>query len=114
MSNLSNVAEFDTLRSLNFSAISGTYAQVGTTVQHNCRAIGFTNNTNGDLFISFDGVNDNIFLPAGGLKVFDIATNTSLNNSVFELVYNLKVYVKQSTAPSSGDFYLEVVYARGS
>jgi hypothetical protein len=110
---VTNVAIIDTLRSLNFSGISGTYAQVGTPLTHITRIICLTNNTNGDLFVSNDGVTDNLFMPANSFKLFDLATNRSDYNSTWSFSDGMPFFVKQSTAPTSGDFYIECVYASG-
>lgn len=110
---MTNVAVIDTLRTLNFSGISGTYAPVGSSFGHVTRLICFTNNTNGDMLVSTDGVNDMLFLPANSFKLFDLATNRADYNSLWCFPEKLQILVKQSTAATSGDFYVECIYASG-
>ena len=106
-------AYFDTLRSLAFGGISGTYAPVGTAFTVNPRIICFTNLTNGDLILSDDSANSagKLILPAGGFKLFDIQSNMNPNtDDGFLLGIGTQIYVKQSTAPTSGSVYIEIVY----
>lgn len=110
---MTNVAVIDTIRSLDFGSISGTYAPVGTALQHITRLICFTNSTNGDMFVSIDAVNDNLFLPANTFKLFDLSTNRAEYNTLWGFPEKLQFFVKQSTAPTAGTFYIECIYATG-
>ena len=107
-----NVAKFETLKSLGFASISGTYAQIGTPFNHAMRAIRIINNTDGDMIFSVDAVNENFFLPAGSFVLWDITSNSDSNDSL-KLSKNTPVYVKQSTAASSGSVYVEGIFGRG-
>ena len=69
------IARFDAIRSLPFSGISAAYAAVGTPLTRNWRIFKISNNTDGDLFISADGVIDNFFIPAGSFTLYDLSTN---------------------------------------
>jgi len=98
-----------------FGGISGTYAVLGSALSFPARMFKITNNTNGDLFISTDGTNNMLFVPAGGFTLYDCSTNAA-NVKVTDnfLVPNgTQFYVKQSTAPTTGAVYLEIVYAYG-
>lgn len=110
------IARFDTLRSLAFGGISGTYAAIGTPLAHNWREFRIINATNGDVFISVDGTNNNFFLPANSYVLWDLSTNGAPTNNLddFVMSINTQFYVKQSTAPSSGAVYIEGIYARGA
>lgn len=103
------VATIDNLRSLAFGSISGTYAAVGTAFTSAVRLLCITNNTNGDMFFSTDGVNNMLFIPLGSFKLFDVASNSSNNNTYFVLRTGTQFYVKQSTAPTSGSVYIEAI-----
>lgn len=106
-------AYFDTLRSIAFGGISGTYAAVGTPFTVNPRIICFTNLTNGDLIVSDDSTNSTgkLIIPAGGFKLFDLQSNMDTNtDDGFVLNKGTQIYVKQSSAPSSGAFYVELIY----
>lgn len=108
-----NVARLDEIRSINFSGISGTYAPVGSAFEHVVRIICFTNNTDGDLMVSLNNEVDNLFIPAGGFKLFDLTTNKGGITVSFVFPPTTRIFVKQVTAPTSGDFYVECAYARG-
>lgn len=105
-----NVCVIDTIRTLAFGGISGTYAVVGTPTTDATRLICFTNNTNGDVFFSNDGVNDQLFVAAGSFKLFDVCSNRDDVNGVYLLSSHMQWYVKQSTAPTSGAVFIEVLY----
>jgi hypothetical protein len=110
------VARFETLRSVAFGGISGTYAPIGAAFTTNIRIFCITNQTNGDLFISLSGTTDHMFIPANSFRLYDLSTNAPpiSQNDNFELAQLTRFYVKQSTAPTSGSVYLEAIYARNS
>lgn len=111
-----SIVRIDTLRSLAFGGISGSYAPVGSSLDNNWRMFRVINNTDGDIFVSVDGTNDNLFVPAGSFVLYDIATNTA-NTSDFDVMVfamGTRFYVKQSTAPTKGSVYIEGLYARSS
>lgn len=107
------VAHFDTLRSLAFGGISGTYAALGSPLATNTRIFKLTNGTDGDLFVTLDGTNNHIFLPAGSFTLYDLSTNSPPINVTDNLVLAIgtQFSVKQSTAPTSGSVYLEAISA---
>lgn len=99
----------DTLRSLAFGGISGTYATVGAVLAFPVRLICFTNNTNGDVFFSTDGTNNMLFVAASSFKLFDLNTNRLGLESAWAFAAKTQFYVKQSTAPTSGSVYIECI-----
>jgi len=112
---MSDVATVDALRVINFSAISGTYAQVGTALEYITRIICFTNNTDGDLIVSLSRgapFEDNLIMPAGSFKLFDLTTNKGQVNTTWVFPPGTPFYVKQLTAPTSGNFYVECIHQR--
>ena len=105
---------FDTLRSLAFGSISGTYAALGTPFTQEARIICFTNKTQGDMILSTDSTNASgqIFLPAGAFKLYDLTANlVPGKDDNFVIAKGTQFYVKQVTAPVSGSVYIEDVYA---
>ncbi len=107
---MSQVAVIDTIRTLAFGGISGSYAAVGTRTTDATRLICFTNNTNGDVFFSNNGINDQFFVAAGSFKLLDITSNKDNMNGFYAFPSSMQWYVRQSTAPSSGAVYIEVLY----
>jgi len=105
---------FDTLRSLAFGGISGTYAAVGTPFTVEARIICFTNKTQGDMILSTDNTNADgqILVPAGSFKLYDLTANlVPGKDDSFVIAKGTQFYVKQATAPVSGAVYIENVYA---
>lgn len=106
-------AHFESLRTLGFAGISGTYAAVGSALLNQVRAFCITNNTQGDMIFSLDSSDaaGNMFVARGSYKLYDIQANI---NPQFDDKYVLAVgdqfYVKQVTAPVSGDVYIECLY----
>lgn len=104
-------AFFDEIRSLNYTGISGAYAAVGGTFEHTVRMICFTNNTNGHVMFTDDVTLDKIFVAANSFKLWDIQANMNTQkDDSFLLPVGTQISVKQITAPSSGDVYVEVIY----
>ncbi len=105
---------FDTLRSLAFGSISGTYAAVGAALTVNPRIMCITNKTQGDMIFSIDSSNatGQLFVPAGTFKLFDLTANlVPGKDDGFVIAEGTQFYVKQVTAPTSGAVYLEFIYA---
>lgn len=105
---------FDNLRSLGFAGISGTYAAVGAAFTVNPRIICFTNKTQGDMIFTVDTTNaaGNLFVAAGSFKLFDLTANlVPGKDDNFVIAEGTRFYVKQVTAPTSGDVYIEAIYA---
>lgn len=107
--------EFDTIRSKAFGSITAAYTVLGSALTVPWRMMRIVNNTNGDLFISDDGTNDKIFIPAGGFVLYDLNANELGNDDSrwFVLAAGTQLYVKYSSAPSSGSVYAEGVYSMG-
>ncbi len=111
MSNLS-VVSFDNLRSIAFGSISGTYAPIGTPFAHEVRLICFTNTSDGDMFISDDGINDKLFIPKGAFKLFDLTTNKVSSCPLWVLAEGTQFYARQSSAPTLGAVYIEALWGK--
>ena len=107
---MSGVATVDTLRLLAFGGISASYAVVGSPTSNATRLICFTNSTDGDMFFSDDGVNDKFFVAAGSFKLLDICSNRDDSNGFYLFPSNQQWWVKQSSGPSKGAVYIEVLY----
>src|SRR6185369_1385282 len=107
----SQVVRVDGLRSLAAGSISVTYATVGGAFTHAMRLFKIVNNTDGDLTVSFDGGNDNDFIPAGGFTLYDCTTNKTGSNSTFVFQNGTQVFVKGT--PSTGSVYVVVIFGRG-
>lgn len=111
------VARFDTLRSLAFGSITGSYQPLGGAILNQWRSFKLTNTCNQNMLISFDGgINDNIILPANSFVLYDIATNANQDAAqALTLSIGTQFSIKaESILPSvGGSVYLEGFYQRG-
>lgn len=109
-----NRAQVDILRTLGFAGVGATFAPVGTPFAFPARIICFTNTTTEDLIFSMDGSTDQLIVPAGSFKLFDITTNhRPVNQDDFCFSNGTQWYVRYASAvPTSGSVYIEVVYAQ--
>jgi hypothetical protein len=107
-------ARYDSLRTIAFGSITNSYQPLGLVIAHNWRVWKITNNTNGDMLISFDGTNDNIFIPAYSYTLYDITTNSDQNAAEgLKMSVGTQWLIKYSTAPTIGSVYLEGAYQKG-
>ena len=108
-----NKAQCDTLRTIAFGTVGATFTAVGAPLSFQARIICFTNTTNEDLIFSMDGVHDQLIVPAGSFKLFDVTTNhRPVNQDDFCFANGTQWYVRYNVAPTSGSVYIEVVYAQ--
>ena len=106
------VVSVDSLRSLGFASISGTYTAVGIPFAHPMRVIKIVNGCDTDMIISFDAVNDNDIIPASSFALYDISANEAGTDGWFFRT-GTQVYVKQVSAPASGTVYVTTMYGQG-
>jgi hypothetical protein len=107
-------ARFDTLRTLGFASITASYQPLGLSITHLWREWKLTNATNGNMLISFDGTNDNMFVPANSFTLFDITTNSNQNAAApLTMSIGTQFLIKYSSVPTSGAVYLEAIYEKG-
>ncbi len=106
----SNVALMETVRSE--STIGATYTALGAAFTNRIVELVFKNNTNGDVWISDDGVNNKKFFPAGSYEVVDVRTNAPIDTDL-TFPINYQLYIKDGPTPStSGTFYVEALSIR--
>ncbi len=107
-----NAAKFDTLRSIAFGSLTTSYALLSPVLPSSAVAIAFKNNTDATVLVSFDGINDMLVYPGLSYGVYDIRTNAP-DVTDFLLSKGTPVMVKYTgTAPTSGNFYVEVLLAQ--
>jgi uncharacterized membrane protein len=104
----------DTLRTLAFGSVGATFSAVGPSFAFQSRIICFTNTTNEDVIFSINGTVDQLIVPAGSFKLFDITMNhRPVNMDDFVFAIGTQWYVRYaSAAPTSGAVYIEVIYAQ--
>lgn len=104
-----NAAKFDTIRSVAFGSLTTSYAIVGSVLSTPAVVVAFKNTTDALVFVSTDGSNDMIVVPAGSYCVYDVRTNAP-NATDYLISSGTPFMVKYSgSAPSSGAFYIEAI-----
>ena len=103
----------DTIRSVLFSSITNSYLALGLVFANQVRMMRIVNATDGDIFISLDGVNNHFFVPAGSFVLYDFTANKTTSSSTFVLPVGTQLYIKYSSAPSKLSVYAECIYAVG-
>lgn len=115
---MSNVARFDSLRIINYALITNAYTAFGIPFSHAMRLLDFQNDTTSLIYISFDGVTDNIALIPGAFRVYDVTADQDTNEK-FRYQNGTQIYLKYvGTAPvSSPNFtnncYMTAFYGKG-
>jgi hypothetical protein len=109
----SQIVHVDALRVVAFGSITGSYTALGSSFGHPMRIFRLVNTTDADMLFSFDTINDNIIVPAGGFVLYDVTTNREDNVVFFVFATGTQVYIKYSSAPSKGNVYLETLYGQG-
>lgn len=100
----------EAVRTLDFSAISGTYMGVGIPLSNPSRIVLFQNFTDQAVMISFDGITDHLPVPAEGFVLLDITANKTVSQG-FAVAQGTRFYAKQLTdAPTVGSFYISSFY----
>jgi hypothetical protein len=105
------IVRVDAIRQVAFGAITNTYTPIGAPLAHATRILKILNTTNADMFISFDGVTNNDYVPAGSFTLYDLTTNGIGQLFVFERL--TQVSVKYNSAPGSGSVTVVCVYGQG-
>lgn len=106
------VVEADVLRSLGFASIGASFLPIGTPLAHPTRILKIINVSNADMIISFDGINNNDYVPAGGFTLYDLTTNQNESAGWFFKI-GTQVYVKYATVPSMGSVFVVALYGEG-
>lgn len=109
------VAQFDTLRTVAFGSITGSYTALGSATTNRWHAFRIVNNTDKDMLFSLDGTHDQLFVPAASFLLYDLSSDYPAFNSNSVMVFPIgtQFYVKYSAAPSTGAVYIEGLYPRG-
>lgn len=105
-------AAFEAVREVAFGSLTGSYAAVGTATTDHARMIRIVSTLNTEAYISFDGSTNHIRLAAGSFVLYDFTANRVQDDGLF-LSEGTTIYAKYSTAPSSGNIWIEVAYAQG-
>ena len=105
--------KFDPIREIDSGSVSASYAAVGTPLNEHVRIVSFNNAMDDELYISFDGITDNLRIASNGFKLLDLSANKIRDDGLF-LGVGTQIYVREvSDTVSTGAFWVEVMYAEG-
>lgn len=106
MSNTGNSIKDEAIRELPAASITGTYQVLGAVFTRDCFRLWMTNNTNGDIYLSTDGVTNHKKLPATSGRAMDDKCNDMFRKK------GTQWYIKYDSAPGvpAGWFGLEAEY----
>ena len=100
------------LRTLAFGSIGASYTAVGTPLAHPARIVLFQNTTDVPLTISWDGVNDHMYVVSDSFILLDVGTNKGIS-SEFCIAQNTQFYVTYpGSGPSLGEVVISVFYGK--
>ncbi len=101
-------AFFEPLRSLAYTGISASYANVGSATSNPVRIFKISNNTQGDMIFSVTPGQDDMFLAAGSFTLYDVQSNMNARvDDSYVIPKQTQFRVKQVTSPVSGSVYIE-------
>lgn len=115
---MSNIARFDVLRVVNYLLITTSYTAFGSPLSHAMRLLDFQNDTDALIYISFDGINDNIALIPGSFRVYDVTSDQDTNEK-FRYEKGTQIFLKYTgTAPTNNpnftnNCYMSAFYGKG-
>lgn len=98
----------EALRSINTATFTGAYLPVGTPLANASRIVKFTNNSNRDITISWDGIVDVEFVPMGSFLLIDVASNRQFTAELC-IPEGTQFYAKGSAG--AGSLYISTYYA---
>lgn len=104
-----NTVNAVTLTSIAATSFTGSYQAINSSGLSNaCFLVRIINNTNKDITISYDGVNDHDFLPTLTNLQLPLQSNSQPNNSIALMPKGTVVWVKG--AMGTGSAYLAAYY----
>jgi hypothetical protein len=106
-------SQFEPIRQINAASIGGPYTALGTALIDHARLIRIVSTLNTEVYISLDGVSDNMRLASGSFLLLDLSSNKIRDDGLFISMGTI-FYVKSvSVPPATGAVWLEVMYGAG-
>ena len=105
--------KFGPVREIDFGDVGASYVAIGTPLTDYTRIISFQNGLDQEVYISFDGITDNLRMANNSFKLLDLSANKIRDDGLF-IATGTQVYIKEvSASVSSGSFWFETMYAEG-
>jgi hypothetical protein len=98
----------ETLRSRDSATFTGSYQTLGSVLTNPARLLHWINDSDQDVFISWDGTNDHSYIPANSFLLLDCGSNRAADN-VLAAGAGTQFYIKGSAG--TGVVYFSVYYA---
>ena len=95
----------ETLRTIDATTFTGSFLPVGLKSVVAARVVQFQNQTDRDVFLSWDGINDNEFLKTGTNLVLDVTSN-EVSDVGFFIAKNTQFFVRGDVG--TGIFYISI------
>ncbi len=112
MSIISTRMLYEPLRGTDFSDITGAYTGIGAPFANPILWFHIINNTNEDVVISLNGIDDHDIVAANGFFLYDYSSNKANAGGLLEQPQGDRIYARaQSSLPTIGSLYVTVVYA---
>jgi|FreactcultuFSWF8_1027224.scaffolds.fasta_scaffold05641_2 hypothetical protein len=92
------------------ATITTTYIPAYIPLPYSVRIVKFTNATTVNCIVSWDGVDDHDFIPAGGFLLIDVSSNREVSN-IFEIQTGTTFYVR-GVSGGTGNFYISAYYGK--
>lgn len=115
---MANIARFDGLRVKSYVSITSSYTAFEIPLAHPMRLLDFHNDTDSLIYISFDGINDNIALTPGAFRIYDVTSDQDTNEK-FRYQNGTQIYIKYvGSAPTNNpnltnNCYMTALYGKG-
>ena len=102
---------YEPLRSLGFANIGANYVAVGGASLNPTYMFAIDNDTDTNLIISFDGVDDHTFVAAMSGRIYDYCANKAVAGLAAQ-PQNTRVYVRTESGgtPTVGSVYVTSIY----
>lgn len=110
MSIISTRMLYEPLRGTDFSDITGAYTGIGAPFANPILWFHIINNTNEDVVISLNGIDNHLYLPSGAFIVHDIGSNKGLGGGLYIAQVTRFYVAAYATLPVSGIVSLAVAY----
>ncbi len=97
-----------TLRSIDSATFTGAFQALGTPIEYSSPLMKFTNNSNVDVLVSWNGLNSHDIVPAGAFALYDFCSDAGTSRGLYA-AQGTQFYVNGAASGSNaGSVYLTV------
>ncbi len=99
---------YENLRTVDSSTLSGSYVVIGAALANPSSILKMVNNSDVDVTVSTDGVNDMDVCPAGSFWLYDVTSDSPMESGSIFISQGTQYYIKGSVG--TGSVYLVSQY----